>query len=500
MGRVDRDRPVDRRCHRRVLHRDLRRGHPDVGVQLHGAVRDLPNCGQPEHNERRLHARSRHYARRAMGCRQQRELDPRLRTGEPDDKSSYGEYTPINIGGNPAGPCNPNGAVDSVAVTNGKAVVTTARPSSTFGGIRTTWVYIVDLTPSTGPVVVLEQEITPPDEFEGGEGNEENPHDVAITPTRDGGGDLAVVTTVHATAFFDLSTNTYLGADFDKDYRRRYQSPVDSVELTGKTAVTIADKLSGSTPIWAVKIYDLSTPDPLTVFDVLRDYVDLNPPTGGSRVHDLAIDWDFDKGLVRTSYSNVVLTSLTAPPPTSTVLASPNGSDAFAHERYNSYHSSSLFSSDSVALGIEQNGVLYGATIGGDDAGIQRYTGYVDLIDLSLATPAVNQVAIAPDPLDPTYGCVPSDIAIAQNQTDVVVRCSDRRPQAASFVGPDLTEIQLGSGVISRSWGGNGICGGTDALAVPATSGFVNSVRRMFSISQDATGGALGPEFNHIAH
>ena len=167
-------------------------------------------------------------------------------------------YTGFNIGANLAGPCNPNGAVDSVAVTNERAVITTARPSAALLGLPVTWVYIVDLTPTTGPVVVLEHELAPPVGFEPtDEDDGEHPHDVAITPTRDGGGTLAVVTTNHATAFYDLTTNSFVTRDFNPDFRRSYQQQVDSVELTGKTAVTIADFVSSGVPKkWAVRIYE----------------------------------------------------------------------------------------------------------------------------------------------------------------------------------------------------------------------------------------------------
>ncbi|NUP95429.1 MAG: hypothetical protein HUU28_04620 [Planctomycetaceae bacterium] len=414
-------------------------------------------------------------------------------------------YHGFDIGNNAAGPCNPNGAVDSVAVTNERAVVTTARWSTDSVGnpIRVTWVYIIDLTPATGPVIVLETELTPPDRFVGGEFNEELPHDVAITPSRDGGGTIAVVTTTHATAFFSLISNSLVTIDFETDFRRQYQVQVDSVELTGKTAVTIADNVSGGTSKWAVRIYDLGT----VGFPIAAGYVDPNPPFGGSRAHDFAIDWDFDKGLVRTSYSNVVLTSLTSPPPTGTVLLSPNGSDAYAYQSYGGTFSERLFSSDSVALGIEQGGVLRGATIGGGfNFSSSRYEGFVDLIDLSTATPTLIQTTIAPDPLDQFWGSVPCDLAIAFNQTDVVVRSADRYQQPgptppalwSTVPGPDLVQIDLASGAILKSWGGSGLCRATDSLGAPAVTGFVNTARRVPSVSFEPSGSPF-PDFFHFA-
>ncbi len=62
-------------------------------------------------------------------------------------------------------PCSPNQAVDSIALTNDRAVVTTARerraPSNQVGA-PTTWVYIIDFNGSNGPEIVLEQDLAPP--------------------------------------------------------------------------------------------------------------------------------------------------------------------------------------------------------------------------------------------------------------------------------------------------------------------------------------------------
>jgi hypothetical protein len=397
----------------------------------------------------------------------------------------------LNIGGGVAGTCNPNAAVDSVAVTNERAVVTTARPSGTFGTF-TTWVYIVDLTPSTGPAIVLEHEIPPDADWEPIGDDHDRPHDVAITPTRDGGGTLAVVTTNHATAFYDLITNTFIASDFEAKFRRAYQQQVDSVELTGKTAVVIADEVAGGTSKWAVRIYDLSS---ATISSPVADYVDANPPLGGSRAHDLAIDWDFDKGLVRTSYSNVVLDSLMFPPATSNPIASPNGSNAYAYEAYAGTTGNRVFSSDSVVLGSEQNGALYGVTIGARLSG-GVLTGTVDVIDVLAASPTVVQVDILPATGD-EVGCVPLDLAISFSQAEVVVRSTDTINQVApTGDGPDLVRIPLAGGTVVR-FGGSGTVFGLDSLATPPLLGYVNTVRRLMSISEDPFPSGL--DYTHFA-
>ncbi len=399
----------------------------------------------------------------------------------------------LNIGGLPAGPCNPDGAVDSVAVTNDRAVVTTARLNTTFG-TYTTWVYIVDLTPTSGPAIVLEHEILPPDDWRpANEDDDERPHDVTITPTRDGGGDLAVVTTNHATAFFKLSSHAFLGSTFEEKFNRRYQVQVDSVEATGVSIVTIADVVDivppfTGTPVWAIRVHDVA--------DLLNPvaYQDASPPNGGSRAHDLAIDWDFDVDLVRTSHSNVILAPLSAPPALPTVL--PSGSDAYAYKDYAAAPlGRRVFSSDSVVIGSEQNGSLYGVTIGARQIG-SAYIGVADIIDLLLPSPTVNAVDILPQGGDEVIGCVPLDLAISFNQDFVIVRSTDTFDQIApNGDGPDLVIIDLATGSIQR-FGGSGTVHGTDSLAAPSLFGYIRVNRRIMSISEDPTPNLL--DYTHF--
>ena len=387
-------------------------------------------------------------------------------------------------------PCTPNRAVDSVAVTNTRAVVTTARWSSTFNTF-TTWVYIIDLAASGGPAIVMQDEIVPPIGSSFQEGDEEWPHDVVITPSRDGGGTMAVVTTNHAVALYDLVTNQPLGADyFDKDDRRLYQKQVDSVEATGKTAVVISDHLDpfGVTH-WNVKVFDLTA----TGLNLTAEFNSAGEAEDHS--HDLAIDWDFNLGLVRTSTVNVILPSL-SPAPTSIVpLAS--GSDVHAYELFAASIGASVFSSDSVVIGIEQNGSLMAATIGGAwDALNSQWYGVVDIIDLLAAAPSVTPVSVVSN--NPGLsGCVPLDLAISFNQNDLVVRSADPLPEAPSATGPDLVRISLATGTFVRQYGGSGIVMGLDSLAAPSLTGFVNTVRKVLSVSQDPSSGGL--DYEHVA-
>jgi len=405
----------------------------------------------------------------------------------------------INIGGLPAGRCNPDGAVDSVAVTNDRAVVTTARLNTTFN-TYTTWVYIVDLTPTTGPVILLEHEITPPagwvptSETE----DDERPHDVIITPTRDGGGDYAVVTTNHATAFYKLSSASFEGSDFESKLRRKYQKQVDSVEASGHAVVTIADIHSTPTapPAWHVSVYHLAAPP---IFQPLAVYQDTNALEDGSRAHDLAIDWDFNVALIRTSVENVIVSNL----PTSIVPATapvklelPSSADAYAYEDYpTATFGRRVFSSDSVAIGSEQNGSLYGVTIGARQIGT-AYIGVADVIDLLAATPSVSAVDILPQSGDVFFGCVPLDLAISFDQTKVVVRSTDTIDQASpTGDGPDLVVIPLAGGTVQR-YGGSGTVHATDSLAAPSLFGYIRTNRRIMSISEDPFQGVF--DYTHF--
>ncbi len=413
------------------------------------------------------------------------------------------QFPGLNIGGLPAGRCNPDGAVDSVAVTNDRAVVTTARLNTTFNTF-TTWVYIVDLTPTTGPAIVLEHEILPPADWEPqDEDDDERPHDVLITPTRDGGGDIAVVTTNHATAFYDIKTPTFLGRDFTKNINRKYQVQVDSVEATGNAVVTIADVVrdapTSTTPIWDIRVYQLaSLPGPLAT------YQDTNPQAGGSRAHDLAIDWDFNVALIRTSVENVIVSNLPTAvvPPTAPVkLELPSGSgsgtppDAYAFKDYEFATNRRVFSSDSVVIGSEQNGSLYGVTIGARQIGT-AYIGVADIIDLLAATPSVSAVDILPQAGDEFVGCVPLDLAISFDQTRVVVRSTDTFDQTSpTGDGPDLVVIPLAGGAVQRH-GGSGTVHGTDSLAAPSLFGYIRVNRRVMSISEDPFQGVF--DYTHF--
>jgi hypothetical protein len=409
-------------------------------------------------------------------------------------------------------PCTPNYAVDSVEVTNDRAVVTTARQhDDPLNPVWTTWVYIVDLSHTSGtPKIVLEHEIvdpvTPydfPTEFG------DWPHDLAISSHTDqlaSGVVLSVVATRHSVAAFDLVTNTFLNSYFDKDEKREYQWQVDSVEMTGKMAVVLSDRTGPNGERWQIKFF------------AVNDSVGLDPtnlpiytaPDEGEldRAHDLAISRDHDKGLVRTSLHNVVLENLSSPPPAPLALPpilSPNSSDAHQYRNFQSATGHNVFSSDSVLIGTMQTDVATGVshlmavTIGATRNSPGQWDGAADVIDLNAATPSVlQQVQVLPNGYG-SGGCMPLDLAISFGQSQVVVRSADPQAESNSAAGADLayiTILPVGSIGVATQHGGNGAPMGLDSLAVPPLSGFVHTGRRILSIAQDVF---TGLDYVHIA-
>jgi hypothetical protein len=394
-------------------------------------------------------------------------------------------------------PCTPDGAVDSVAVTNDCAVVTTARLIQGVG--YRTYVYLVDLT-VWPPVIVLEDflDIPNPPPGEPWASIGDRPHDVTIDPT----GAVAVVTTTHHVASYDLANKTRLDLEFFEEDWRLYQEQVDSVEVTDKVAVVISDRYPVGSPgasRWHVQVFAIST-TPGAGLTLVADYL---PPAGGSptQAHDLAIASDFDKGVIRTSVDNVVLTSLSSPPPLPTVLASPNGSDAYAYRAWIGMQYD-IFSSDSVVISPRSPVAtvpVMAATIGGYfDSVIQRWRGCVDLIDLSAIPLAVVQVDLPPDPGTAYAGCVPVDLAMSASQTELVVRCADPGFSGMSPQESDVVVVQwaVAPPSILTWYRGNGTVMGLDSLAAAAT-GLVSTVRCLQSISQDATSNGYG--YVHVA-
>ncbi len=426
-------------------------------------------------------------------------------------------------------PCSPNQAVDSIALTNDRAVVTTARPRRDDGttplgqiGVPTTWVYILDFNGANGPEIVLEHDLAPPTWWTVQGNDDDKPHDVAITPHTDlqlGAVPLSIVTTSHTVAAYNLNTNEYLSSEFAGEEWRQYQRQVDSVEMTGERAVVICDyeELNSSAPPpnlpprWRVEVFDLS---PTTGIRDAQGNVVSTEYTGpatedGERTHDLAIDKDFDKALIRTSFDNIVLTSILNPPPPNQLvpLPSPSGSDAYAYKSFTpgGYDS---FSSDSVAISTDQGGVLMAATIGGarNSSGL-IFNGFVDLIRLA-PTVSIMQVPIVSDLLSP-MGCVPLDLSVSFNKTELVVRNSDPYFLAPNGSASEVDVLIIAlfddpapvpmwqAGDILAQYPGNGYQLGMDSLATPG-SGFLNTNKRILSITQDPFTGPPGLDYNHV--
>ncbi len=445
---------------------------------------------------------------------------------------------PFNIGledySNPSAPvpwqtsptagreCTPNWSVDSVAVINDRAVVTTARESTVVNGF-TTWVYVVDLSDPSGmgiPTMALQHEILPlggttfPSEFG------DWPHDIAITPVTDvesGADPLAVVTTRHSVACYNLASNTFLNSVYDKFEQREYQWQVDSVEITLKVAITIGDRIvnvgGGLTSlIWQVKFFELSTVTGINQFQ-LYSGIDSED---SDRAHDIGISLSDLKGLVRTSLNNVVLTDLTNPPPQPQALPPiPSSSNAHACHAYASATGYAVFGSDSVAIGTLQddNGTqrLMAVSIGAEVSIAGMYSGRADVLDLNAAVPSILGAIPIVSNGTTFQGCVPTDLAVSvalagtPPTTEVVVRSTDPQPEAFNAPGPDLVRIQIlptASIGTLHTYGGSGSTLGLDSLAAPPLSGLirVENSRRKLSIAQDEFLSPSGVDYIHIAN
>jgi hypothetical protein len=424
--------------------------------------------------------------------------------------SSGPQFYAFNIGGldfsNPVAgpqiwnrPCTPNYSVDSVEVTNDRAVVTTSRERLPAGSnVFTTWVYIIDFHDpfaslgQSGPGIVLQHEI--PSIPAGQQFPTELgdwPHDLAISPGADvepGSAVRAVVTTMHTVAAYDLSTNTFLNAFTDLDDRRQYQWQVDSVEMTGKMAVVISDKATATAGLqWRVKFFELAASG--LVASVLHE----SSSEVEDRAHDIIIARDYDRGLVRTSFNNVLLQNISSPPPLPTTVASPNGSNAHAYDQFSLATGLSVFSSDSVAIGtqMDDNGTqrLLAVSIGGRLSLSGTWDTRVDLVDLnaSPATALIGQQVVTPV-LGASEGCIPIDVAFAYGNSEVVVRSADPRPESAGADGPDLARIKVfptASFAVLQRNGGNGVPFSVDAIATQPLGGLVNTTRRILSVAKD---------------
>jgi DNA-binding beta-propeller fold protein YncE len=120
-------------------------------------------------------------------------------------------------------PTDPLLAVDSIAITDSRAVVVTNRQ-----GVYT-WVYVIDLLVNP-PVIVRDEQI-------GGSVANQHSHDVAVSPN----GNRAVVTANGALAIFDLQINQLVFEQEDSSLFREFATLKDSVEMSDTRAVVLSD-------------------------------------------------------------------------------------------------------------------------------------------------------------------------------------------------------------------------------------------------------------------
>lgn len=399
-------------------------------------------------------------------------------------KLSDGTRTSINIGydwgpsstpGDPTNLCTPNGAVDSIAVIADRAVVTTSRLE--FSIIPVTWVYLVQIDPFQ---IVLEQRVAPATLPEAPLG----PHDVAVSLSND----IAVVTSNLMVSFFDLSNDTYLGMYYRPQLTRSYQVQVDSVEITEDYAVVLSDDDSGASLQWHIDVFDLTalSAPPAPVVDYFGDTTSESP----NRTHDLAINKERTRAVVRTSFDNFVIPLGGTFPGSLTPLNSGVGSDAHRYELYSQMGPYQVFSSDSVVVQPELSGAQVAATIGATlDASTGRYVAHVDFIDFSIAPFAANaQSILAPGTGQLDHGALPLDLDLTRDRSEVVIRSAapfvDATPNAAAVSGGDLVVFDLSTQSSVQSHGGSGYPASVDCVSVGGDASSPQR-KRVLSVSED---------------
>lgn len=370
--------------------------------------------------------------------------------------------------------CTPNSAVDSIALTNETAVITTSRLEP--AGVIVTWVYLVDIANWT---ILLEQRIAPTTIVAEAAFR---PHDVAITPDQT----LAVVVSNRMVSLFDLVNNTWLATDYSGWASREYQRQVDSVEVTNDRAVILSDDLVAGVRRWAIDVYAISA-TATTPLQTLQKYLD---PAGqnepNSLSHDLAITRDGKRALVRTSFDNIYITDLVTPPTQLALpsLPSPNNSNAHEYLNYTFIGNYTAFSSDSVVI-VDDGDTQIAVTIGAAVPLFGTLTGYVDFIDLGAATPSVVWKAIAPTGAE---GSLPLDLEATRDRAELVVRTSNPFVDPSLSSGNDVNFFSTSAPfTLQQGYGGTGFVMGLDSLAVGTSGGGTSSARkRIVSVSESS--------------
>jgi hypothetical protein len=160
-----------------------------------------------------------------------------------------------------------------------------------------------------------------------------------------------------------------------------------------------------------------------------------------------------------------------------------------------------VFSSDSVVISTLPNGNLMSATIGGRPNPLTGvYEGCVDLIQLTPAPITLSQFTITSNGAAfNQVGCVPVDLAISLDHTEVIVKSADTWPDNPASPGADIVRVDLASGAAGPSFGGSdATVMAQDSIAAPA-SGFVSTLKRIVTVYED-TWSTVTHGFVHFAH
>jgi hypothetical protein len=308
-------------------------------------------------------------------------------------------------------------AVDSVAVTNERAIVVQAAFDHVVG-----FYPIIQLIDLTGPTPVATQiDMKPIILGLNPTKTDFDPHDVAITPRGpvDALDELAVVTYDYAVSLFDLASMTHVLTILNENIERRYDFQVDSVEVTWDRAVVIGGKANLFPPSWWVQVYSLRTSatPPAPGLSLVWSF-----NADGRSPHDLALHRGADAAVInlgaKFGSSNVVVSNISSATPTQTTIPSLGNPyrdwTNFPAGRVSRVSDSALTATVDVG-GVTKN---YGVTIGGSPAA--PWSGTIDIVDLSASPPGPVVSLSAGDPMDNT---MPTDLDFSSIKKKVFVRC-----------------------------------------------------------------------------
>lgn len=365
-----------------------------------------------------------------------------------------GVVTPFNIGSNPAGPCTPDGGVDSIALSDSRVVAITNR---FIGNQEDLWVYVIDLT-GPAPTIVLEQNLTVA--INGVFGV----HDLAISPS----GDFAIASGDTVLALIDLVQNQVLDIRGENPEGLRNFYCRDSVEMNDTRAIVIGNLagVGGNAERGRAWIYDFSG-------GLLQQIANQSLQSATNRMHDLVLTPDGTKAIARATSSLVVFEGVDTANPTSQVFTTRNRFVQFGTN----------FISDS----------LVATDIGCAVIGSIGNRGAIDFLNLQVSPVGAPTSVTLPSLGSPTLA---GDIEVTRDGLRVLAHFSDfpnanpGDPAGVELVLLSMSPFGSAMSTVLARFGTTGGVFGLDSVAVGAD--------RAISITEIPPGGTTGMGFVQI--